>query len=186
MKSKGGPAVMDFGGNVEVQGLDAATRKLQRVGKGADESASSASMQLTASLEEGEAPGSVMLVGVATVSVSGKLAQFGSRLLVPVSDALLAQFADNFRAAAVAVAVPVAPGAEAVKPAAASEDIGDAAPNRRKRAAGACAAGPGEGTQRPNVRAKLAPTVWRAGRHAQNGPQAQRMMASATSRWRSA
>jgi hypothetical protein len=39
-------------------------------------------------------------VGQATVTVSGKLAQFGSRLLVPVSDAMLAQFADNFRAAA--------------------------------------------------------------------------------------
>ena len=106
-------------------------------------------MQPTASLEEGDAPGSVMRVGVATVSVSGKLAQFGSRLLVPVSDALLSQFADNFRAAP--VAVPVAPGAEAVKPAAASEDTGDAAPNRRKRAAGVCATGAGEGTQRPNV-----------------------------------
>ena len=153
MESKGGPAVMNFGGNIEVPGLDAAAGKLQRVGKGADKSASSASMQLTASLEEGDVPCSVMRVGVATVSVSGKRAQFGSRLLVPVSDALLAQFADNFRAAAVAVpvAVPVAPGAEAVKPAAASEDTGDAAPNRRKRAAGACATGAGEGPQRPNV-----------------------------------
>ena len=44
-------------------------------------------MQPTASLEAGDALGSVMRVGVATVSVSGKLAQFSSRLLVPVSDA---------------------------------------------------------------------------------------------------
>ncbi len=34
--------------------------------------------------------------------MSGKLAQFGARLIVPVSDAMLAQFADNFRAAAAA------------------------------------------------------------------------------------
>ena len=40
---------------------------------------------------------------MATIVVSGKLAQFGSRLLVPVSDAMLAQFAANFQAAAVAV-----------------------------------------------------------------------------------
>ena len=39
---------------------------------------------------------------------------------------------------------------------------------------------------RPNVRVKPAPTVWRAGQHAHNGPQAQRMMAGATSRWGSA
>jgi uncharacterized protein len=36
-------------------------------------------------------------------ATAGKLAQFGSRLLVPVADAMLAQFADNFRAAALAV-----------------------------------------------------------------------------------
>ena len=39
---------------------------------------------------------------------------------------------------------------------------------------------------RPNVRAKLATMAWRAGQQAQNGPQAQRLMASATCRWRSA
>ena len=39
---------------------------------------------------------------------------------------------------------------------------------------------------RPNVRAKLAPTAWRAGQQAQNGPKAQRLMASAACRWRSA
>ena len=38
----------------------------------------------------------------------------------------------------------------------------------------------------PNVRAKLAPTVWRAGRLAQNGPQALRQMTSVTRRWCSA
>ena len=48
------------------------------------------------------AAGTSVLVGQASIVVSGKLAQFGSRLLVPVSDAMLAQFADNFRAAAAA------------------------------------------------------------------------------------
>ena len=38
----------------------------------------------------------------------------------------------------------------------------------------------------PNVRVKPAPTAWRGGQHAHNGPQAQRMMAGATSRWGSA
>ena len=38
----------------------------------------------------------------------------------------------------------------------------------------------------PNVRVKPAPTVGRAGQQAQNGPQAQRLMASATRRWGSA
>jgi carbon monoxide dehydrogenase subunit G len=103
VRSKVGPAVMSFGGDIEVLEVNPAEKRLQMLGKGADKSGSSASMNLTAHLEAGEAPGSVVLVGVATVIVSGKLAQFGSRLLVPVSDAMLAQFAGNFRVAAAAV-----------------------------------------------------------------------------------
>jgi len=109
VKSKVGPAVMSFGGDIEVLGLDAAAHRLQLLGKGADKSGSSASMNLTANIEPGETPDSSVLVGQATIVVSGKLAQFGSRLLVPVSDAMLSQFADNFRAAAAAVPAPSAP-----------------------------------------------------------------------------
>lgn len=109
VKSKVGPAVMTFNGDIELQGIDAAAKELKMLGKGADKSGSSASMQLTAHLEPAEGGEGCVLAGVATIVVSGKLAQFGSRLLVPVSDAMLAQFADNFRAAASAVPVAAAP-----------------------------------------------------------------------------
>jgi carbon monoxide dehydrogenase subunit G len=108
VKSKVGPAVMSFGGDIEVLQLDAGSRTLQMLGKGADKSGSSASMNLTAHIEPGETPGASVLAGQATIIVSGKLAQFGSRLLVPVSDAMLTQFAGNFRTAAAAVAGPAA------------------------------------------------------------------------------
>jgi uncharacterized protein len=104
VKSKVGPAVMSFAGTIEVLQLDAPTRTLQMLGKGADRGGSSAMMDLTARIEAGANAASSVLVGQATVSVSGKLAQFGSRLLVPVSDAMLDQFAANFAAAAAAVA----------------------------------------------------------------------------------
>lgn len=120
VKSKVGPATMSFAGDIEVQGMDVATRQLKMLGKGADKGGSSASMQLTAHLEAGESAGDCVLVGQATVMVSGKLAQFGSRLLVPVSDAMLAQFAGNFNAAA--QAVPVAAPATAAAAAAAPGD----------------------------------------------------------------
>jgi carbon monoxide dehydrogenase subunit G len=110
VKSKVGPAVMSFNGDIELQGIDAAAKELKMLGKGADKSGSSASMQLTAHLEPAAEGGGCVLAGVATIIVSGKLAQFGSRLLVPVSDAMLAQFADNFCAAA--LAVNAAPPAE--------------------------------------------------------------------------
>ena len=104
VKSKVGPAVMQFGGEIEVLALDPSTRRLQMLGKGADKSGSSATMNLSAQVEPGDTPGNSVLVGAATITVSGKLAQFGSRLLVPVSDALLGQFAVNFSAAAAAAA----------------------------------------------------------------------------------
>jgi uncharacterized protein len=113
VKSKVGPAVMSFGGDVEVLGLDAAARTMQMLAKGADKSGSSASMNLSSRIEAGETPATSVLVGAATVVVSGKLAQFGSRLLVPVSDAMLAQFADNFRAAAALATAATPAGAPA-------------------------------------------------------------------------
>lgn len=113
VKSKVGPAVMLFGGDIELLGIDAAARQLKMLGKGADKAGSSASMNLVAHLELGETPGTSVLVGQATILVSGKLAQFGSRLLVPVSDAMLGQFAGNFNNAAVALAVPASPSAAA-------------------------------------------------------------------------
>jgi uncharacterized protein len=125
VKSKIGPAMMNFGGEIEVLALDAATKSMQMLGKGADKAGSSASMNLAARVEPGDGAADSVLVGTATVVVSGKLAQFGSRLLVPVSDAMLAQFADNFRAAAAAVPVATA-GAPATAPAPAA--AGAAAP----------------------------------------------------------
>ena len=126
VKSKVGPAVMSFGGDIELLQLDTAARTLQMLGKGADKAGSSASMNLTATVLPGETPGSSVLAGQATITVSGKLAQFGSRLLVPVSDAMLTQFAGNFRNAAAAVpvaAAPVAPGAAPAPAAAPAEPV---------------------------------------------------------------
>lgn len=100
VKSKVGPAVMSFAGTIDVLALDAATRSLRLLGKGADRGGSSAAMDLSARIEAGESASTSVLVGQATVSVSGRLAQFGNRLLVPVADAMLDQFAGNFAAAA--------------------------------------------------------------------------------------
>jgi uncharacterized protein len=115
VKSKVGPAVMSFGGDIEVLALDLAARRLQMLGKGADKSGSSASMRLTVHVEPGEMAAVSVLAGQATIVVSGKLAQFGSRLLVPVSEAMLAQFAENFSRAAASVpgaAAPAEPAAQ--------------------------------------------------------------------------
>ena len=119
VKSKIGPATMNFNGDIEVLALDAATQMLRMLGKGSDKAGSSASMELTATVEpDGDAAS--VLVGTAVVTVSGKLAQFGSRLLVPVSDAMLAQFAQNFSVAAAAVPIAAATAAVGDSPASVS------------------------------------------------------------------
>jgi uncharacterized protein len=124
VKVKVGPANAAFAGDIEVLALDEAAMQLQLLGKGADRGGSSASMNLTATVEPGDTPGTSVLVGDATVIVNGKFAQFGGRLMGQVSDMLLAQFADNFRAAAAAVPVsasaPEAASADAAQAAAAA------------------------------------------------------------------
>lgn len=110
VKVKVGPANAAFGGDIEVLGLDEAAMRLQLLGKGADRAGSSASMNLTAHVEAGDTAATSVLVGEAAVIVNGKFAQFGGRMLVQVSDMLLAQFADNFRAAAAALPAAPQPG----------------------------------------------------------------------------
>jgi len=125
VKVKVGPANAAFAGDIEVLGLDETTHTLQLLGKGADRGGSSASMNLTATVEPGETAGTSVLVGVAEVIVNGKFAQFGGRLMVQVSDMLLAQFADNFRAAAAAL-----PGPQGVVASVATESAPAVAPAR--------------------------------------------------------
>lgn len=111
VKVKVGPANAAFAGDIEVLALDAASRTLRLLGKGADRGGSSASMNLTATIESGDSAASSVLLGHAEVQVNGKFAQFGGRLMVQVSDMLLRQFVDNFRVAAAALPMVTAPEA---------------------------------------------------------------------------
>ena len=95
VKVKVGPASANFGGDIELKGVDAAAYLIQMVGKGADKGGSSASMDLTASLVAVDAS-SCKLLGKAEVTVTGKFAQFGGRMMNSVSDMILGQFAQNF------------------------------------------------------------------------------------------
>jgi carbon monoxide dehydrogenase subunit G len=95
---KVGPASLSFRGEIEVRGVDAPARTLRLSAKGTDTTGSSAaSMDLTARLEPTGA-NACNLVGESEVSMSGKAAAFGSRLMGPVSDQVLSQFAANFAA----------------------------------------------------------------------------------------
>ena len=112
---KVGPAVAQFGGTVDVVESVPAERKMVLRGKGADKGGSSASMDLTAVITADPAnPAHCVLNGQAAVIVNGKFAQFGGRMMVQVSDMLLAQFVENFRQTA--LTLPTAEGSAAATP----------------------------------------------------------------------
>jgi carbon monoxide dehydrogenase subunit G len=93
---KVGPATMSFRGEVEMKDVDPAARTLRLLGKGTDSTGSSgASMNLTARIEAAEG-GLCNLVGASEVSMSGKAAAFGGRMMNTVADQILKQFAGNF------------------------------------------------------------------------------------------
>lgn len=121
VKVKVGPATAAFAGEIELLGMDAATYTIKLMGKGSDKGGSSASMELTATLQEGP-DGTTSLLGKADVIVNGKFAQFGGRMMTSVSDMILAQFAGNFeiKAMALAPAASAAPAAGASANASAS------------------------------------------------------------------
>ncbi len=131
---KVGPASMSFKGTVEVSGIDAATRTLRLVGKGTDSTGSSgASMDLLARIDAVDASHST-LVGDSTVSMSGRAATFGGRMMISVADQVLKQFADNFSArvgeieAARTPAAPASASGEGAGAASASPPAAPASP----------------------------------------------------------
>jgi len=96
VKVKIGPAVAAFKGEIEVEGIDADKRELTLLGKGSDtKGSSSVSMRLNASVRD-SGNGQCELVGRSEITVNGKMASFGGRMMDSISDRILQQFADNF------------------------------------------------------------------------------------------
>jgi carbon monoxide dehydrogenase subunit G len=113
---KFGPANLSFRGEVQVLDLDPATRTLRLSGKGTDTTGTSgASMELTARVDAIDSA-ACNLVGSSELSVSGKAATFGGRLMGSVGDQVLRQFADNFAAKVKAMQPPPAGGPKAGAP----------------------------------------------------------------------
>ena len=125
---KFGPASMAFRGEVEVRGLEPSSKTLRLFGKGTDTTGSSgASMDLTARVEVVDAA-SCNLVGTSEVSMSGKAATFGGRMMGSVADQVLKQFAANFAAQVQARQSAAPPAASASVSAPAGPPAVDVAP----------------------------------------------------------
>ena len=98
-----GPATMSFRGEVEARDTDAAGQKLapqtlRLIGKGTDITGTSgATLDLTANVSAVDSTSSI-LNGRSEVTMSGKAAAFGGRMMNSVADQILKQFAENFAA----------------------------------------------------------------------------------------
>ena len=107
-----GPATMSFRGEVEVQDIDPTTQSLRLIGKGTDSTGNSGvSMNLLARIDAVDG-GLSELVGSSEVSMSGRAAAFGGRMMDAVADKILQQFADNFAAEVAALQNPGAGDAD--------------------------------------------------------------------------
>ena len=106
---KVGPASLSFRGDIEVKSVDASARTLRLFAKGTDTTGGSgASMDMTARVDSLGA-NACNLVGESEVSMSGKAAAFGARMMGPVADQVISQFAANFAARLQAMPAPAAP-----------------------------------------------------------------------------
>ena len=113
--TKFGPIKAAYAGDIEIIELDEANRKMVLKGRGLDSKGKgSADMIMNGILkEEG---GKTQVNFSMDITIIGKLAQFGSRLINDVSDQLLNQFVKNFSnqleaQAPVAAAAPATSGA---------------------------------------------------------------------------
>lgn len=123
VKVKVGPAVAAFKGDIEVKGINAEKKEIILLGKGADtKGTSSVSMHLTASIRETE-NGQCELIGHSEVTVNGKMASFGGRMMDSISGRILQQFADNFANNVIAMGEGSDAEAAAVKVAEAPKEL---------------------------------------------------------------
>ena len=92
-----GPVVTSFNGEIILEQLDESNHSMEIHGKGVDtKGKGSANMVLSGKLVD-TGNGSTEVTNNMDISITGKLAQFGSRMIVDVSDQVFKQFVNNFR-----------------------------------------------------------------------------------------
>lgn len=93
---KFGPMGVKYDADIHYNEIDKANRKIIITGEGVDSKGNgNAEMMMTIDLSE-RAEGGVKLDAIMDVTVNGKIAQFGSRLITTVSNQLFKQFVSNF------------------------------------------------------------------------------------------
>ena len=98
MKMKLGPFTSQFKGEVVIEEMNAATHEIRMVGKGKDaKGTGNATMTITGKLVA-LPDGGTEMQSSSDLVISGKIAQFGSRMIEDVSKTMFQKFTDAFTA----------------------------------------------------------------------------------------
>ncbi|MEP0134175.1 MAG: SRPBCC family protein [Eudoraea sp.] len=93
---KFGPIGAKYDADIYYDKIDLENRKIELTGNGVDvKGHGNAEMKMTIDLSDGK-DGGVKLDAIMDVTINGKIAQFGSRLITTVSNQLFNQFVTNF------------------------------------------------------------------------------------------
>lgn len=93
---KFGPMGVQYDADISYDEINIADKKIIITGDGVDAKGNgNAAMKMTIDLNENQ-EGGVKLDAIMDVTVNGKIAQFGSRLITTVSNQLFKQFVSNF------------------------------------------------------------------------------------------
>ncbi|HUJ76716.1 MAG TPA: SRPBCC family protein [bacterium] len=98
IKMKLGPFSAQFMGEVVVEHMDSAAHEIRMVGKGKDSKGTgSAAMTITGKLSA-VSPTATEMVSQSHLVISGKIAQFGARMVEDVSKSMFSKFTEAFTA----------------------------------------------------------------------------------------
>jgi carbon monoxide dehydrogenase subunit G len=115
VKLKLGPFSAQFQGDLVIERLDTASREMRMVGKGKDtKGTGSATMTITGKLTA-QPGGGTQMISKSDLVISGKMAQFGARMIEDVSKSMFSKFtaALTERLAAEAGGAPIPAAAQA-------------------------------------------------------------------------
>ena len=120
-----GPVSTSFNGQITIASLDEAAHTIEINGKGVDSKGKgSANMVLAGKLVD-MGDQTTEVTNNMDISITGKLAQFGSRMIVDVSDQIFKQFLNNFRGQ---LETAASAGSEDSAPGSAQPEVQEAAP----------------------------------------------------------
>jgi len=118
VKLKLGPFSAQFQGEIVIEQMDSGSHEIRMVGKGKDtKGTGSATMTISGKLNE-QPGGKTEMVSQSDLVISGKMAQFGSRMIEDVSKSMFEKFtlamSDRLGAEASGQAPPPAAGGQAI------------------------------------------------------------------------